>query len=92
MMKVTCGPAAAISIAAAYEWLKGQPKNQVILVVKDKKGNIVSKISGPLKKGVSRVNWNLTSSIPTTIRATTRSSRGWRGSGGGIRTQVDPGM
>ena len=69
-----------------------EQKNQVILVVKDKKGNIVSKISGPLRKGVSRVNWNLTSSIPTTIRATSRSSRGWRGSGGGIRTQVDPGV
>ncbi|NCF41725.1 MAG: glycosyl hydrolase [Bacteroidetes bacterium] len=65
-----------------------EQKNQVILVVKDKAGEIVTKISGPLKKGMSRVNWNLTSSIPTTINA---SSRGWRGSGGGIRTQVDPG-
>ena len=65
-----------------------EQKNQVILVVKDKAGEIVTKISGPLKKGMSRVNWNLTSSIPTTINA---SSRGWRGSGGGIRTQVNPG-
>ena len=65
-----------------------EQKNQVIIVVKDKAGEIVTKISGPLKKGMSRVNWNLTSSIPTTINA---SSRGWRGSGGGIRTQVDPG-
>jgi photosystem II stability/assembly factor-like uncharacterized protein len=65
-----------------------EQKNQVILVVKDKAGEIVTKISGPLKKGMSRLNWNLTSSIPTTINA---SSRGWRGSGGGIRTQVDPG-
>ena len=69
-----------------------EQKNQVILVVKDKDGEIVSKIPGPLRKGVSRVNWNLTSSIPTTVRATSRSSRrGWRGSGGGITTQVDPG-
>ena len=65
-----------------------EQKNQVILVVKDKAGEIVTKISGPLKKGMSRVNWNLTSSIPTTINAL---SRGWRGSGGGIRTQVNPG-
>jgi len=68
-----------------------EQKNQVILVVKNKAGEIVSKISGPLKKGVSRVNWNLTSSIPTTVKASSRSSRGWRGSGGGITTQVDPG-
>jgi len=68
-----------------------QQKNQVILVVKNKAGEIVSKISGPLRKGVSRVNWNLTSSIPTTVKASSRSSRGWRGSGGGITTQVDPG-
>ncbi|MFL2619735.1 MAG: WD40/YVTN/BNR-like repeat-containing protein [Flavobacteriaceae bacterium] len=66
--------------------------NQVILVVKDKDGEIVSKISGPLRKGVSRVNWNLTRSIPTTVKASSRSSRGWRGSGGGIRTQVAPGV
>ena len=50
--------------------------NQVILVVKDKNGEIVSKISGPLRKGVSRVNWNLTSSIPTTVKTSSRSSRG----------------
>ena len=68
-----------------------EQKNQVILVVKNKAGEIVSKISGPLRKGVSRVNWNLTSSIPTTVKASSRSSRGWRGSGGGITTQVDPG-
>ena len=68
-----------------------EQKNQVILVVKNKNGEIVSKISGPLRKGVSRVNWNLTSSIPTTVKASSRSSRGWRGSGGGITTQVDPG-
>ena len=68
-----------------------EQKNQVILVVKNKAGEIVSKISGPLRKGVSRVNWNLTSSIPTTVKASSRSSRGWRRSGGGITTQVDPG-
>ena len=66
-----------------------EQKNQVIIVVKDKAGEIVTKISGPLKKGMSRVNWNLTSSIPTTINA---SSRGWRSYGDGIRTQVDPGV
>ena len=59
-----------------------EQKNQVILVVKNKAGEIVSKISGPLRKGVSRVNWNLTSSIPTTVKASSRSSRGWRRSGG----------
>ena len=68
-----------------------EQKNQVILVVKNKDGEIVSKISGPLRKGVSRVNWNLTSSIPTTVKTTSSSSRGWRRSGGGITTQVDPG-
>ena len=60
--------------------------------MKNKQGEIVSKIAGPLRKGVSRVNWNLTSSIPTTVKASSgRGSRGWRGSGGGITTQVDPG-
>jgi len=70
-----------------------EQKNQVVLVVKNKDGEIISKIPGPLRKGVSRVNWNLTSSIPTTVRATSGTSRrGWRGgSGGGITTQVDPG-
>ncbi len=68
-----------------------EQKNQVILVVKDKNGEIVSKLSEPLKKGVSRVSWDLTSSIPTTIRATSRTSRSWRGSGGGLTTQVEPG-
>ena len=33
MMKVTCEPSAAISMAAAHAWLKTQPKNQVILVL-----------------------------------------------------------
>ena len=74
---------------SAFE--NAEQKNQVILVVKNKTGEIVSKISGPLRKGVSRVNWNLTSSIPTTVKASSRSSRGWRGSGGGITTQVNPG-
>ena len=67
-----------------------EQKNQVILVVKDKAGEIITKISGPLKKGLSRVNWNLTSSMPTTINAS-RRSRGWSGYGG-ITRQVDPGV
>ena len=67
-----------------------EQKNQVILVVKDKAGEIVTKISGPLRKGLSRVNWNLTRSMPTTIKASSRSSRGWRGYGG-ITRQVEPG-
>jgi hypothetical protein len=67
-----------------------EQKNQVILVVKDKAGEIITKISGPLMKGLSRVNWNLTSSMPTTINAS-RRSRGWSGYGG-ITRQVDPGV
>jgi photosystem II stability/assembly factor-like uncharacterized protein len=67
-----------------------EQKNQVILVVKDKAGEIITKISGPLMKGLSRVNWNLTSSMPTTINAS-RRSRGWSGYGG-ITRQVNPGV
>lgn len=33
MMKVTCEPSAAISMAAAHSWLKTRPKNQVILIL-----------------------------------------------------------
>lgn len=33
MMKVTCEPSAAISMAAAHSWLKTQPKKQVILIL-----------------------------------------------------------
>jgi threonine dehydratase len=33
MMKVTCEPSAAISMAAAHTWLKTQEKNQVILIL-----------------------------------------------------------
>lgn len=33
MMKVTCEPSSAISMAAAHSWLKKQTKNQVILVL-----------------------------------------------------------
>lgn len=33
MMKITCEPSSAISMAAAHSWLKTQPKNRVILIL-----------------------------------------------------------
>jgi threonine dehydratase len=33
MMKITCEPSAAISMAAAYSWLQHQPRNKVILIL-----------------------------------------------------------
>ena len=33
IMKVTCEPSAAISLAAAHSWLDKQPKNQTILIL-----------------------------------------------------------
>ncbi len=52
---------------------KNEQKNQSILVIKNKNGDIVSKISNPLKKGINNVNWSLSSSIPTTVKSGSKS-------------------
>jgi threonine dehydratase len=33
MMKITCEPSAAISMAAAHSWLKTQAKDKIILIL-----------------------------------------------------------
>ena len=50
-----------------------EQKNQSILVIKNKNGDVVSKISNPLKKGITNVNWSLSSSIPTTVKSGSKS-------------------
>ena len=63
-----------------------EQKNQSILVIKNKNGDVVSKISNPLKKGITNVNWSLSSSIPTTVKSGSKSRYS-----SGVYTQVKEG-
>jgi photosystem II stability/assembly factor-like uncharacterized protein len=44
---------------AALDAEKNEPKGDVILVISNSSGELVDRISSPLKKGLHRVNWDL---------------------------------
>ncbi len=63
-----------------------EQKPEVILVIKNSQGKIVDQISGPLKKGLNRVNWNLTTKLPTTVKTSASTAHNTS-----IWTYVEPG-
>ena len=68
--------------------------SEVVLMIRNSNGKLVDVVSGPLRKGLHRVNWGLTSSIATTMnvsQSAPRRSRWGRSSGGGMMSAVDPG-
>ncbi len=46
---------------------KNEQSASIVLVVKDSKGNFVTRINAPYKKGFNRVSWNLTKPIATSV-------------------------
>tara|TARA_B110000503_G_scaffold143773_1_gene248398 strand:- start:7644 stop:10856 length:3213 start_codon:yes stop_codon:yes gene_type:complete len=71
-----------------------ESRSEVVLMISDSNGKLVDVVSGPLRKGLHRVNWGLTSSIATTMnvsQSAPRRSRWGRSSGGGMMSAVDPG-
>tara|TARA_B100000427_G_scaffold198475_1_gene164911 strand:+ start:2576 stop:5884 length:3309 start_codon:yes stop_codon:yes gene_type:complete len=69
---------------------------EAVLMIKNSDGDLVDLVSGPLRRGLHRVNWGLRSSASTTTNVTASSPRGggrWGGyfGGGGMSSAVDPG-
>ena len=68
--------------------------SEAVLMISDSNGKLVDVVSGPLRKGLHRVNWGLRSSIATTMnvsQSAPRRGRWGRSSGGGMMSAVDPG-
>ena len=69
---------------------------EAVLMIKNSDGDLVDVVSGPLRRGLHRVNWGLRTSASTTTNVTASAGRGggrWGGyfGGGGMSISVDPG-
>ena len=70
-----------------------EPKAEAIIIITDNDGNVIDEISGPLRKGIHRVNWSLRTSKSTTANVSLTSSRGQRwGRSRGVTSNVSPGL
>ena len=67
---------------------------EAVLMIKNSDGDLVDVVSGPLRRGLHRVNWGLRTSSSTTTNVSASAPRGgrWGGfGGGGMSSAVDPG-
>ncbi len=54
---------------------------EIILTIKDQAGNVVNKLTGPARKGMHRVVWNLRYPSANAINPNQSGRRGWGGGG-----------
>lgn len=69
---------------------KNDDKPEIIIEIKDQQGEVVRQIIKPLKKGLNRVNWDLSTYNTTIVKASDKGKRSWR-YGGAMYKEVDPG-
>jgi photosystem II stability/assembly factor-like uncharacterized protein len=50
-------------------------KPEIILIIKNSKGEIIDQLSSPVKKGMNRVNWDLSKKLTTTVDANSSKDR-----------------
>ena len=61
-----------------------------MIEIKDQQGEVVRQIFNPLKKGLNRVNWDLSTYNTTVVKASDKGKRSWR-YGGAMYQEVKPG-
>ena len=66
-------------------------KPEVLIEIKNKEGDVVKQIIKPLKKGLNRINWDLSTFNTTVVKASDNKGRSWR-YGGAMYREVDPGI
>ena len=75
----------------AFDEEKIDDKPEILIEITNLKGNVVKRIIKPLKKGLNRVNWDLSTFNTTVVKASDRGGKSWK-YGGAIYREVDPGI
>ena len=70
---------------------KNEDKPEIMIEIKDQQGEVVRQIIKPLKKGLNRVNWDLSTYNTTVVKASDKGKRSWRYSGA-MYQEVKPGI
>ena len=66
-------------------------KPEVLIEITNKEGEVVKQIIKPLKKGLNRINWDLSTFNTTVVKASDNRRKSWR-YGGAMYREVDPGI
>ena len=75
----------------AFDEEKIDDKPEILIEITNLKGNVVKRIIKPLKKGLNRVNWDLSTFNTTVVKASDRGGKSWK-YGGAMYREVDPGI
>ena len=70
------------------EKIENQP--EILIEITNQKGDIVKQIIKPLKKGLNRINWDLSTFNTTVVKASDKGEKNWR-YGGAMYREVPPG-
>lgn len=66
-------------------------KPEVLIEITNLEGEVVKQIIKPLKKGLNRVNWDLSTFNTTVVKASDKGGKSWR-YGGAMYKEVSPGI
>ena len=75
----------------AFDEEKIDDKPEILIEITNLKGNVVKRIIKPLKKGLNRVNWDLSTFNTTVVKASDRGGKSWK-YGGAMYREVEPGI
>ena len=74
-------------VGKALDKEKIDDKPEVLIEIKNKEGDVVKQIIKPLKKGLNRINWDLSTFNTTVVKASDNKGKDWRYGGAMYRSR-----